>query len=153
MFTLTRLFSAVLLGSLAWFLAPYYEALWVPQTELGHFEPWIFRCGLVVGWFFMGGLIGVRGMWFSVYATAQGLVVTAIAAAGIFAVREVFILGYRRRYTEPLDAVLGIPQIAGEYLAWTLNLDFLLLAAAGATLVGVFLHLLHAWMERRRLAR
>lgn len=153
MFTLTRLFSAVLLGSLVWFLAPYYEALWVPQTELGHFEPWLFRAGLVVGWLFMGGLIGARGMWFSIYATIQGVVLTAVFAASVFAVREVFILGYRQRYTEPLEAVLAIPEIAGKYLFWTLDTDFLILTGAGATIIGIFLHLLHGWMERRRQDR
>lgn len=150
MFTLTRLLSALLLGGLVWLLAPYYEALWVPETELGHFEPWLFRFGLVVGWLFMGGLIGTRGMWFSIYAAVQGVVLTAVVTASVFAVREVFILGYRRRYTEPMEAVLGIPQIAGEYLSWALDKDFLILAGAGATLVGVSVHLLHRWMDRRR---
>lgn len=150
MFTLTRLFSAVVLGGLVWFLAPYYERLWVPQTELGRFEPWLFRAGLVVGWLFMGGLVGARGLWFSVYATVQGVVLTAVLAASGFAVREVFVLGYRRRFDDPTEAVLAIPRIAGDYLWRALDPDFLILAGSGAVVSGVLLHLLHGWMERRR---
>lgn len=153
MFTLTRLFSAVFLGALVWFLGPYYELLWPEQTELGRFEPWLFRAGLVVGWFFMGGLIGVRGLWFSIYAALQGVILTAVLSAGVFAVREVFIQGYRRRYTEPLEAVLAIPQTAGEYLWIAVDVDFLILAAGSAAAMGIALHVIHALLERRRNAR
>ncbi|GAB4260759.1 MAG: hypothetical protein Kow0013_04600 [Pararhodobacter sp.] len=153
MFTLTRPVSALLIGGFAFLVAPHYELLYGPDFELGHFEPWVGYVGLAVGWVFVGGLIGRRALWFSIYAAAQGIVLTAVVSAGMFAVRQVFILGYRQRIREPFEAVLAIPQIAWDYLRIALQKDFLLLLGGGALILGLMLHLIHAWMERRRNAR
>jgi hypothetical protein len=150
MFTLTRLVSALFIGGFAFLVAPQYELLYGPDYELGHFEGWVGRVGLIVGWLFVGGLIGKRGLWFSIYAVAQGLVLTAVASAALFAVREVFIRGYRMRIREPFEAVLAMPQITWEYLQVALQKDFLLLLGGGALILGLLLHLIHSWMERRR---
>ncbi len=106
MFTLIRPVAALLLAIFAAYLAAAYEPLYDPEADLGNFPLWAAGVGAVIGWVFLGGRIG-RPLWFSIYVGVQAVVLTAIGTAMLLAVREVFILGYRRRYGEVMEAITG----------------------------------------------
>ena len=150
MFTLTRLFSALLLGLFAYMIAPQYELLHEPGTDLGRFEPWVGGVGVVIGWSFLGRQIGQRALWFSAFVGAQAVALTGIVAAGVLAVREVFVLGYRMRYDNVTEAFTGYFDIVVNWLALTIQRDFLIMLGVGGLVLGAVLHLLYLAMERRR---
>lgn len=150
MFTLTRLLSALLLGLFAYAVAPQYELLHEPGTDLGNFEPWVGAVGVAIGWAFLGRQIGQRAIWHSGFVGVQAVALTGIAAAGVLAVREVFVLGYRLRYDGVTEAFSGYFEIVVNWLSLAMQRDFLLLLGAGGLVLGIVLHLLHLMMERRR---
>ena len=152
MFTLIRPVSGILLALLAAHAASVYWPMLRPDHPPGSFALWVGLIGLVIGWGFLGSRVG-RQLWLSVFVAAQAVVLVALAAAAVFAVREVFILGYQRRYREPMDAVNGFFDLAQGWLRLALERDFLILLGLGALAVGVLAHLAHRLLERRRMAR
>lgn len=150
MFTLIRPVAAVFLAIFAYFAAVAYEPLFAPDADLGTTYIWYaVRVAFVIGWVFLGGQLG-KALWYSVYAAVQAVVLTAIATAMVLAVGEVFILGYRRRYSEVTDALTGYVEIVIDWLTRALVPEYLLLLAAGGVVIGVLLHGIHILMERRR---
>jgi len=152
MFTLNRPLAGLLLAVLAAYAAGAYEPLYAPEADLGTLPLWSAGIAFVVGWVFVGGRIG-RALWFSIYMGLQGVVLAVLAVAGVMAVREVFILGYRRRYPEVMDAITGYFDIIIGWLGKANDRDFLILLGVGGVVIGVALHILHALLEGRRNAR
>lgn len=149
MFTLIRPIAGVLLAVFAFYAAQVYEPLFDPQADMGSFALWTAGVGFVTGWLFLGGSIG-RSWWFSVYMGVQAVAIAAIGTAALMAVREVFILGYRRRYTEVMDALTGYFEIVGGWLGKAMVQDYLILLGVGGLAIGLALHLIFLAMERRR---
>jgi len=150
MFTLIRPVSAVFLAALAYFAAVAYEPLYDPDIDLGMTYIWYaVRVAFVVGWVFLGGLVG-RALWFSIYATLQAVVLTAIGTAMILGIGEIFIRGYRRQYSEVMETLLGYFEIVLDWLNRALVPSYLIQVAIGAVVVGISLHVLNALFERRR---
>lgn len=152
MFTLIRPVAAVLLGAFAYFAAKAYEPLYDPQANMGAFALWTAGVGFVTGWLFLGGRIG-RSVWFSLYMGVQAVVMAGLGTAMLMAVREVFILGYRRRYSEVMDALTGYFEIIVGWLGKAMVQDYLILLAGGGLAIGLVLHIVNLGMERRRNAR
>lgn len=152
MFTLIRPVCGILLALMAAHAASVFWPVARPDHPMGSFALWVGLIGLVIGWGFLGSRVG-RQLWLSVFVAAQAVVLVALAAAAIFGVREVFILGYQRRYREPMEAVNGFFETALGWLALAIERDFLILLGIGALLVGVLAHLAHWLLERRRMAR
>lgn len=153
MFTLIRPVSAVLLAVFAYFAAVAYGPVYDPEIDLGTtYILYAVGVGFVVGWVFLGGMLG-RALWFSIYASLQAVVLTAVVTAGVLAVGETFTRGYRRQYTEVMEAVLGYFDIVLNWLGRALVADYLIALAVGAAVVGVSLHVLNALFERRRNER
>lgn len=150
MFTLIRPVAAILLAIFAYFAARAYEPLYDPHPDvLGNFAVWTAGMGFVVGWVFVGGRIG-RALWFSIYIALQGVILTGIFIAMLMGVREIFILGYRRRYTEVMEAFTGYFDVISGWLRKALVQDYLILLGIGGLVLGIVLHIVWAGMERRR---
>jgi ABC-type dipeptide/oligopeptide/nickel transport system permease subunit len=151
-FTLVRLSSAVLLAVFSYFAAQAYQPLYDPDMNSPAFLARMTMFGAVVGWLFLGRHAG-RKLWLSAYMGVQAVALTAILGALVFGVREVFILGYRRRISEPMDAILAIPEQALNFLLIAMERDFLLLLGGGGVLLGMLVHLVARTTDRRRLHR
>lgn len=151
MFTLTRLAAALLLLAFMLVLAPIYDRLDDPERPLRGLPLLLGGCAVVVGWAFLG--VKSKALWWSAYLGLQAVVLTGALAALLVAVRDIFVLGYRRQVREPLDAITAIPQIAWDYLAVALAPDFLMLLGGGGVALGVGVHVIDRLFDRRRLAR
>ncbi len=153
MFTLIRPVAGVLLAIFAFYAAQAYAPLYDHSAEdMGGFALWTAGVGFVIGWLFVGGYVG-RMWWYSLYMGVQGVALTAIGTAALMAVREVFVLGYRRRYAEVMDALTGYFEIIVGWLGKAMDQDFLILLGVGGLVIGLVLHLIFLAMERRRNAR
>lgn len=151
MFTLTRLAAAVLMMLFMIWLAPIYDEVHDPRGPLRGAVRLMGACGFVVGWMFLGQKS--KALWFSVYLGLQAVVMTGIVAAGLVAVRDIFVLGYRRQVREPVEAVVRIPEIAWDYLSRALVPDFMVTLAVGGVVIGLAVHLVDRLLDKRRLAR
>ncbi|MCA2010722.1 TrgA family protein [Cereibacter sphaeroides] len=149
MFTLIRPVAALLMAVFAYYAAKAYEPLYDPQAYMGTFAAWTALMGLLVGWVFVGGRIG-RAWWFSIYIGIQGVAMTGVFIAMVMAVREVFILGYRRRFREIMDAFTGYFDIVVNWLGKAVDQDYLIFLATGGAVIGFALHLVWMLLERRR---
>lgn len=152
MFTLIRPVAGILLAVFAFFAAKAYEPLYDPQANMGNFALWTAGMGFVTGWLFLGGRIG-RSWWFSLYMGVQSVAMTALGTAMVMGIREVFILGYRRRYSEVMDALTGYVDIIVGWFSKAMVQDYLIMLGIGGLVIGFILHVVHLGMERRRNAR
>ncbi|PTX01261.1 TrgA family protein [Pararhodobacter aggregans] len=149
MFTLIRPVAAILLAIFAFYAAKAYEPLYDPQAVMGNFALWTAGVGGVTGWVFLGGRLD-RRLWFSLYVGVQAVVLTALFTAMLMGVREVFILGYRRRYPEVMDALTGYFDILVGWFGKAMVQEYLLLLGGGGLALGLVLHVINRGMERRR---
>lgn len=152
MFTLTRLLAALMmLGFLLW-IAPVYDDLYDPQRPLRGLAQLLGTVGFVTGWAFLGNR--ARALWFSAYLGVQAVALAGLGAALLAAVADVFRLGFRRRFDEPVEAVLAIPQLAWDYLWLAIsNREMLLTLVVGGLVMGLVVHVVDRVLDRRRLAR
>jgi len=151
MFTLTRLSAAILMAVFALWLSGAYDVLYDPERRLQLLPQLLGGVGLVVGWAFLGKK--QVALWMSAYLGVQAVVLTGVVAALLVAVRDIFVLGYRRRFAEAADAVMAIPMIAWDYLSRALVTDFLIILGVGGVVLGVMVHVIDRLLDRRRLAR
>lgn len=151
MYTLTRLLAAVLMLGFGLWLAPQYDLLLDPERPAQGLTNLLGTVGFCVGWAFLGG--GARKLWMSVYMGLQAVALLGIVSALLAAVRDIFVLGYRRQVREAADAVMAIPGLAWEYLAIALQRDFLIVLAAGGVVIGLAVHVADRVLTRRRLNR
>src|SRR5690606_24893450 len=102
------------------------EPLYDPEANMGSFAVWTAMVGFVTGWMFLGGRVG-RTLWFSLYMGVQSVAMAALGTAMLMAVREVFILGYRRRYPEVMDALTGYFEIIVDWMGKAMVREYLIL--------------------------
>jgi hypothetical protein len=151
MFTLTRLGAAILLMLFALWLAAPYDRLYDPGRPLPAARPLLGTVGFCVGWAFLGGRS--RALWLSLYMGLQAVALTGIVAALLAAVRDIFVLGYRRRFDDAAEAVIAIPGIALDYLARAMTAEFVTTLVMGGLVLGLLVHVIDRALDRRRLNR
>ncbi|WP_209425700.1 TrgA family protein [Pararhodobacter sp. SW119] len=152
MFTLIRPLSALVLAILAIVAAEAYRPLFAEGAQLGGLNLWVAGIAAVIGFGYLGPRVD-HGFFWTLYYTAQAVVLTALVAALGAALRMVFVHGYRRVYREPMDAVEGFVDQTLRFMAVAMDRSFLLLLGGGALICGIVLWLLFRLLERRRLAR
>lgn len=151
MFTLTRLLAAILLMLFLLWIAPIYDRIHDPERPLRGLANLLGTVGFVTGWAFLGQK--ARALWLSAYLGVQAVALAGILAAGLAAVRDIFVLGYRRQVREPFEAVIQIPQIAWDYLSRALVPELWIPLAVGGVGIGLAVHVIDRLLDRRRLAR
>lgn len=151
MFTLTRLTAAILLMLVGLWAAAPYDAIYDPERPLRGLPVLLGAVGFFVGWGFLGGR--ARALWLSAYLGLQAVVLLGVVAALLTAVRDIFVLGYRRQIRDPAEAVIAIPEIVLDYLWTALEPQFAGTLAVLGVVLGLVLHVTDRLLERRRLAR
>ncbi len=152
MFTLIRPLAALVMAIIGFLAADFYAQLYAEGAQLGRFNLWLAATSAIIGYGFLGARVA-RGAGWAVFYTLQAVALTALVAAMTFALRMVFVFGYRRVYREPGDAVEGFVDHTLRFLAIGLDRDFLLFLFGASVTAGIGLHLLFRLLERRRLAR
>ena len=151
MFTLTRLSAALLLTLFLLWIAPIYDRIYDPQRPLLGLANLLGTAGFITGWAFLGQKS--RALWLSAYLGLQGVILAGLFAAVLAAVRDIFVLGYRRQVREPFEALISIPQIAWDYLSRALVPELYMPLAVGGVMIGLTVHVIDRLLDRRRLAR
>ncbi len=152
MFTLIRPIAALAMAIMGFVAAEYYAQLFAEGAQLGRFNLWLAATAAIIGYAFLGSRVA-RGPGWAVYYTLQAVALTAIIAAMTFALRMVFVFGYRRIYREPTDAVEGFMDHTLRFLAVGIDRGFLLFLFGASLTAGIGLYLTFRLLEQRRLAR
>lgn len=152
MFTLIRPIAALAMAIVGFVAAELYAQLYAEGANLGRFNLWLAATAAIIGYGFLGSRVA-RGPAWAVYYTLQAVALTALIAAMTFALRMVFVYGYRRIYREPMDAVGGFFDHTLRFLSIGIDQFFLLYLGGASLTAGIGLYLLFRLLERRRLAR
>jgi hypothetical protein len=113
--TAAKLVAALAFAVLGCLAAEVFKGTMPERTVWGYFTPVSAGIGLLCGWGIMGGLVG-RG-----YQAATGFGLrTMVQAVGlvviVFSIYEAVLRSTKLRYDGPMEAVLGMFQLALEYL-------------------------------------
>jgi riboflavin transporter FmnP len=136
--TLPKLISAIWFGALAFFMATLVPAH-LPENmqgmAMGYFFHIIAGIGILVGWRFIGpkardtrGAMIAFGLTTSVLIIAWSLLV--------FAGYEMYRGSIRLRYDGPMDALVNMFGIIGDYALIIAQADFITAAAIGGIVGG-----------------
>lgn len=151
MFTLTRVVAGLLLMLFMMWIAPTYAQIYDPERPMPGLAGVLGTTGFIAGWSFLGNR--TWKLWYSLYLGVQAVALAGIFAAVPAAVRDVFSMGYRRRFDDASEAVMAIPQFAWDYLWRAFERDFLITLVAGGLVLGLVVHVIDKALDRRRLAR
>ena len=113
--TAARMTGLVLFGVLAWLVSEQVKPLFPDGTNFGRFSEYNALIGMVCGWVVMGpragegrgGAVG-GGITTTVAVLFWGLLLHSIA--------EMLRLSLRKHYDGPVEAVVGVIQLAIEYV-------------------------------------
>jgi hypothetical protein len=113
--TAAKLVAALAFAVLGCLAAEVFKGTMPERTVWGYFTPVSAGIGLLCGWGIMGGLVGhgyqaATGFGLRTMAQAVGLVVI------VFSIYEAVKRSTKLRYDGPMEAVLGMFQLALEYL-------------------------------------
>jgi hypothetical protein len=151
MFTLTRLAAAILMTLFLLWVAPIYDQIHDPRAPMRGIAYLLGTMGFIAGWVFLGQKS--QALWWSVCLGLQAVVLAGLGAALLVAVRDSFVLGYRRQVREPIEAVTAIPQIAWDYLSKALAPELWPILVGGGVGLGLAVHVIDRLLDRRRLDR
>ncbi len=142
--TAAKLVAAVAFAALAFFAAEIFKGAMPDRTVWGLFNPICAAVGALCGWFVMGGLAG-HG-----YQAATGYGIrTAITCLFwvviLFSIYEAVKRSTKMRYDGPMEAVLGMFDLALEYLQLMVTAPMIAAVLLGGALAGA----LTEWAGRR----
>jgi hypothetical protein len=143
--TAAKLFAAFAFAAVAFFAAEVFKPHMPAGTQFGYFSIVSALIGLICGWRIMGPEAG-KGNWMAVNSGLKTAVCTVLLALLVFSTYEMLNLAFRPAYKGPMEAVVGIFDLAVEYfttiaLAW----DVLIVLLVGGGLAG----LMSEWASRR----
>lgn len=128
--------AAIGLAALGWYASTLVEAIWPVERNFGLFGPFVAALGLIVGWRVIGSRLG-RGWMQGISAGLTGLFALLIWVFVLLSLYEMIGRSLDKRYKGPVDAIVGMFDIALEYArnVWYWPLIGLLLG--GAAVVGL----------------
>lgn len=134
--TVGKLISAIGLAALGWQATQTVKAIWPYEQDYGYFSVFTALLGVVIGWWVMGKRIG-RG-----YMAALGAGLTGMAA---FVFWEFLLLSFYEmiqrsldlRYKGPVEAIMGMVDIAFEYAQNVYYWPLIGMLAGGAMVIGL----------------
>lgn len=142
--TAAKLFAAFAFAVVAFFAAEVFKPHMPEGTQFGAFSIVSALIGLLCGWKVMGPAAG-HGMIESANAGLKTSLIMTIVALFVFSTEEMLVLAFRRTYKGPMEAVVGIVQLAVEFAQKLFVLDMLVVLLLGGALAGC----LAEWAARR----
>ena len=142
--TAAKLFAAFAFAVVAFFAAEVFKPHMPEGTQFGYFSFVSALIGLVAGWRVMGPDAG-RGNWMAVNSGIKTSACAVGLALLIFSTYEMLRLAFRPAYKSPMEAVVGIFELAVEYTISLIAWDVLVVLVIGGALAG----LLSEWAARR----
>ncbi|MDW4551412.1 TrgA family protein [Defluviimonas sp. D31] len=142
--TAAKLFAAFAFAVVAFFAAEVFKPHMPEGTQFGYFSFVSALIGVVAGWRVMGPDAG-RGNWMAVNSGIKTSACAVGLALLIFSTYEMLRLAFRPAYKSPMEAVVGIFELAVEYSISLIAWDVLVVLVVGGALAG----LLSEWAARR----
>lgn len=142
--TAAKIFAAFAFAIVAFFTAEVFKPHMPEGTQFGLFSFVSAAIGALVGWRIMGPEAG-RGNWMAINAGLKTAVCTALVALLVFSTYEMLVLAFRPAYNGPMEAVVGIFDLAVEFFVTMLAWDVLIVLLVGGALAG----LMSEWAARR----
>lgn len=142
--TAAKLFAAFAFAVLAFFTAEIFKPHMPEGTQFGYFSFVSALIGLVAGWRVMGPEAG-RGNWQAVNSGLKTSAVMVGLALIIFSTYEMFLLAFRPAYKGPMEAIVGIFELAIDFLLRMIAWDVIAVLIFGGALAA----LLSEWAARR----
>ncbi len=138
--TAGKLVSAIGLAGLAWYASQIVKAIWPVEESFGLFSEYCGLVGLIVGWVVMGKRLG-RGYMQGISAGLTALFALLFWLFLTLSFYEMIGRSLDLRYKGPVEAIMGMVDIAREYAEnvyyWPL-IGLLLVGVLVLGLVGEF---------------
>ncbi|RPE71561.1 hypothetical protein EDD53_0682 [Pacificibacter maritimus] len=133
--TAPKLVAALWFAALAWFCAGMVTRYLPEGTQLGHFALISAGFGGLVGWTFLGRRAG------DTMRAALGYGLTAVALTVFyclfyFSAEKMVQRSLNNRYDGPMDAVVSVVELMGEYLILVAKIDVILVLLIGGLFGG-----------------
>ncbi|MCA0921511.1 TrgA family protein [Pseudooceanicola nanhaiensis] len=137
--TAARLIGAICLLILAFVVSGMVQEVMPDETNFGWMLPLNMVLGLLVGW----TTLGKRADGSLSHGNAAVMGITAVAVLVFWAValqagNEALRLSLERRFDGPMEALLSLFPIAGDYGQHLLHMHILWTLAVGGMLAGIF---------------
>jgi hypothetical protein len=142
--TAAKLFAAFSFAIVAFFTAEVVKPHMPEGTQFGLFSVVSAVIGAFCGWKVMGPAAG-NGYIESANGGLKTSLIMTLFALFIFSTEEMLVLAFRRTYKSPMEAVVGIVQLAIEFVQTIFVLDVLTVLLLGGALAGCFVE----WAARR----
>ncbi|MBC7141843.1 MAG: TrgA family protein [Rhodobacteraceae bacterium] len=142
--TAAKLFAAFAFAVVAFFTAEIFKPHMPEGTKFGYFSFVSALIGFVGGWRVMGPEAG-HGNWQAVNSGLKTSAVMVGLALIIFSTYEMFLLAFRPAYKGPMEAIVGIFELAIDFLLRMIAWDVIAVLIVGGALAG----LLSEWAARR----
>lgn len=142
--TAAKFFAALAFAIVAFFTAEVFKGHMPEGTQFGYFSLVSALIGLVCGWKVMGPEAG-RGNWMALSSGLKTALFMALVALFIFSTYEMVLRAFLPAYDGPMEAVIGIFDLAVEFFVTFLAWDVLIVLFVGGGLAG----LMSEWAARR----
>jgi len=142
--TAAKLVAALAFAALGFVAAEVFKGTMPDRTVWGVFAPVSAAIGLICGWTIMGDLVGKgyrAAIGHGLRTTVQAVMLVVI----VFSINEAVKLSTKLRYDGPMEAVLGMVQLALDHLAQMATLPMLATLGLGGLAGGVAAE----WASRR----
>lgn len=142
--TAAKLFAAFGFALVAFFTAEVFKPHMPEGTEFGLLSPVSALLGAFCGWKVMGPAVG-HGYIESFNGGLKTSLILTLLALFVFSTEEMLVKAFQRDYKSPMEAVVGIVQLALEFIQKMFVLDVLIVLLLGGALAGM----LSEWAARR----
>jgi len=144
--TAAKLAAALWFALLGGFVAELFRMQLGPQVVLNGIVLLAAGCGAVTGWGVLGRQAARGGVWRSVVFAIQTAVLGLGLALIVAATDAMLDRAWRQLYADPIDAVLGVFDLAAQFLLEMGRHPPVVGVLAGGTVAGgLFVH----WVARR----
>jgi len=134
--TAGKLVSAIGLAGVTWYATLIVKGIWPVEESFGLFSPFVAAVGLVMGWRVTGTRLG-RGYMAGAGAGLTGLFAVLFWAFFLLSFYEMIGRSLDLRYKGPVEAIMGMFQIAMEYARNVYYWPLIGVLVIGAMVVGL----------------
>lgn len=134
--TAARFIAAIFFAATAYYVTNLAKPAFPEGTQLGLFTPWSMAVSFLCGWKVVGRLIG-RGWTSAINTGLYGILVCVFFVTLLFSVNEMVKRSRDFRYDGPMEAVVGIFEIALDYGAYLLDTQILVALLVSGVVTGL----------------